>query len=190
MPVSDDPEDQKMRERIENATFMPKQITKDNGVIPMQIHRAELVAILKNAEAYLSFLQEKDEEGMTVSEKILAIFDYRIPYYVGPLNQHSNKAWIVRQTGKIYPWNFHQKVDIEASAEAFIQNLTSKCTYLPQEDVLPKQSILYSRYMVLNELNNLKINGGENFCCVQTGYFQYIISDTQKSDPQNACRLF
>lgn len=69
MPVSDDPEDQKMRERIENGTFMPKQITKDNGVIPMQIHRAELVAILKNAEAYLPFLQEKDEEGMTVSEK-------------------------------------------------------------------------------------------------------------------------
>ena len=159
LPVSDNPEDQKMRERIENGTFMPKQITKDNGVIPMQIHRAELVAILKNAEAYLPFLQEKDEEGMTVSEKIIAIFDYRIPYYVGPLNQHSDKAWIVRQTGKIYPWNFHQKVDIEASAEAFIQNLTSKCTYLPQEDVLPKQSILYSRYMVLNELNNLKING-------------------------------
>ena len=27
------------------------------------------------------------------------------------------------------------------------------------EDVLPKKSLLYSKYMVLNELNNLKING-------------------------------
>ena len=159
LPISDDPNDQKMRERIENGTFMPKQITKDNGVIPMQIQRAELVATLKNVETYLPFLNEKDKDGITVSEKILAVFDYRIPYYVGPLNQHSDKAWIVRKTGKIYPWNFDQKVDIEASAEAFIQNLTSKCTYLPQEDVLPKQSILYSRYMVLNELNNLRVNG-------------------------------
>ena len=45
-------------------------------------------------------------------------------------------------------------VDLEASAEQFIRRMTNKCTYLPSEDVLPKYSLLYSKYEVLNELNN------------------------------------
>ena len=36
--------------------------------------------------------------------------------------------------------------------------MLNQCTYLPGETVLPKSSILYSEYMVLNELNNLRIN--------------------------------
>ena len=36
--------------------------------------------------------------------------------------------------------------------------MTNKCTYLINEDVMPKQSILYSKYCVLNELNNIKID--------------------------------
>lgn len=36
--------------------------------------------------------------------------------------------------------------------------MTNTCTYLPGEAVLPYCSLLYSRYMVLNEINNLKIN--------------------------------
>ena len=39
--------------------------------------------------------------------------------------------------------------------------MTSKCTYLPTEDVLPKDSLLYSKFRVLNELNNLKVNGND-----------------------------
>ena len=37
--------------------------------------------------------------------------------------------------------------------------MTCKCTYLAGEDVLPKYSLLYSKFMVLNEINNLKVNG-------------------------------
>lgn len=50
-------------------------------------------------------------------------------------------------------------VDTEASAEEFIRRMTSKCTYLIHEDVLPKNSMLYSKFMVLNELNNVRLNG-------------------------------
>lgn len=50
-------------------------------------------------------------------------------------------------------------VDLEASAEQFIRRMTNKCTYLPSEDVLPKYSLLYSKYEVLNELNNLRLDG-------------------------------
>lgn len=150
---------EEMFDKIENGTFMPKIVVKDNGVIPMQVNRSELKAILKNASTYLEFLNKKDENGISVSDKIVKIFEFRIPYYVGPLNNHSLKSWLVRSNEKIYPWNFDSVVDIEQSAENFINNLTSKCTYLPTKDVIPKNSILYSDFTVLNELNNLRLDG-------------------------------
>lgn len=148
-----------MFDEIAEGIFLPKQVQKENSVIPMQLHKKELEAILKNAEAYLPFLKEADEKGITVSEKIKAVFSFRIPYYVGPLNEHSSKGWIVRKDEKIYPWNFKEVVDEDRSAEAFIKNLTSKCTYLPRYDVIPKNSLLYTKFMVLNELNNLTLDG-------------------------------
>ena len=48
---------------------------------------------------------------------------------------------------------------MEESAEKFIRRMTNKCTYLVGEDVLPKDSLLYSKFMVLNELNNLRLDG-------------------------------
>lgn len=99
------------------------------------------------------------------AERITQLFEFKIPYYVGPLNGNKvgtgeNFSWAVRKKcGKIYPWNFNEIVDTEASAEAFIRRMTNKCTYLIGEDVLPKDSLLYRKYMVLNELNNLKLNG-------------------------------
>jgi CRISPR-associated endonuclease Csn1 len=163
--VNRDDEDFKyLMTEIENGTLLPKQVTKDNGVIPYQVHLNELEIILKNASAYLQFLNKIDEQGISVKEKIIKIMTFRIPYYVGPLNdyhkgQKGSKCWIVKRANeRIYPWNFEQVVDIEASAEEFIKRMTNKCTYLIGEDVLPKGSLLYSEFMVLNELNNLKIN--------------------------------
>ena len=37
--------------------------------------------------------------------------------------------------------------------------MTNQCTYLPEESVLPKQSLYYQKFMVLNEINNIKIDG-------------------------------
>lgn len=145
--------------KIENATFMPKQVSKDNGVIPMQINEKELKTILNNAKEYLPFLNSKDSDGITIYDKIIKIFEYRIPYYVGPLNNKSPRGWVVRSSEKIYPWNIEKVVDFDKSAQAFIDKLKSKCTYLPKYDVIPKCSLLYSKYSVLNELNNLKIDG-------------------------------
>ena len=148
---------------IETNTFMPKQVIRDNGVIPFQLHEKELNRILENAAKYLPFLREKDKDGISNTEKIKAIFRFRIPYYVGPLNtyhsQNGGNSWMERREGgAIRPWNFQQKVDEEKSAEHFIRRMTNKCTYLIGKDVLPKDSILYSKFMVLNELNNLKID--------------------------------
>lgn len=152
-----------LKARIDSKQFMPKAITKANGVIPNQLHFVELREILKKAQRYLPFLAVKDQEGLTIGDKLMQILTFRIPYYVGPLNNRDPRAqntWVVRRTQeKIYPWNFDRVVDKEASAAEFITRMTGECTYLRGEKVLPKHSILYSRYMVLNELNNLKING-------------------------------
>ncbi len=169
---------EKDKEYIENelelGTFLPRQVSKDNGVIPYQLQQKELKAILKNAGEYLPCVRENQD-------KIEKILTFRIPYYVGPLGNRSQNenelaakefasnsfaansfAWAVRNPGKehekIYPWNFSEIIDEEASAEGFIRRMTNKCTYLAGEDVLPKESLLYSKFTVLNELNNLRIN--------------------------------
>ncbi len=146
--------------RIELRTFLPKQKNTDNRVIPHQLYQYELKRILENATAYLPFLKDKTD-GYTVAEKIEKIFTFRIPYFVGPLNKHSEHAWLKRFSGaegKIYPWNFEDIVDFDASEQEFIRRMTNKCTYLPDEDVLPKCSLLYQKFVVLNEINNIRIN--------------------------------
>lgn len=151
--------------RLEVNDFLPKQVNSDNRVIPYQLYWHELNKILQNASNYLSFLSEPDCDGLTVAQKILSVFEFCVPYYVGPLKENltNNKklnCWMVRKAnGAIYPWNFNRMVDCDASEEAFIKRMTNKDTYLPGEDVLPKNSLLYSAFEVLNEINNIKIDG-------------------------------
>ena len=149
-------------DKIELKTILPKQRISDNGTLPYQIHEAELEKILENQAKYYDFLNH-EENGVSTKDKLIMTFKFRIPYYVGPLNSyHKNKggnSWIVRkEEGKILPWNFEQKVDIEKSAEEFIKRMTNKCTYLNGEDVIPKDSFLYSEYIILNELNKVQVN--------------------------------
>ncbi|TLQ49773.1 type II CRISPR RNA-guided endonuclease Cas9 [Lacticaseibacillus casei] len=97
------------------------------------------------------------------------LLNFRIPYYVGPMITEEEQrrsgenvfAWMVRKdpSGNITPYNFDEKVNREASANAFIQRMKTTDTYLIGEDVLPKQSLLYQKYEVLNELNNVRVNG-------------------------------
>ena len=153
-----------LKEKADAQILLLLQRSKDNGVVPHQVHQIELQVILEHAETYLPFLKQRDDRGISVSEKILKIFEFRIPYYVGPLSdrhmENGANAWIVRkEAGRIYPWNYEEKIDLEKSNEAFIRRMTNKCTYLLGEDVLPKNSLLYQKFMVLNELNNLKIRG-------------------------------
>ena len=157
-------EEERLLFRITNGFAFPKQTTKDNGIIPIQVHLAELKCILDNAEGYLPFLGETDNNGLSVREKIEQIVKFRIPYYVGPLagtrmSREQGRCWVVRKHEKIYPWNFTEIVNLEESAEKFITNMTAKCTYLVGEDVLPKESLLYSEFMVRNAINNITVDG-------------------------------
>lgn len=150
-------------EQIDAGTFLPKQLTNENGVIPYQLHMSELEKLLKNASKYLDFLNEKDDTGLSNKEKIIELFKFRIPYYVGPLYKEERiktNAWVIRkENGKVLPWNYEEKIDKKQSAEIFIERMVRHCTYLNDETALPKNSLLYEKFRVLNELNNLKING-------------------------------
>lgn len=143
---------------IERDLFLPKPVNKDNSVIPYQIHLYELNRILENLGTKSEFIKEN-------AAKIVQLFTFRIPYYVGPIHaaeggEKDKFSWAVRKSNeKLYPWNFEQIIDTEESAKRFIRKMTNKCTYLYGEDVLPKDSLLYSKFMVLNELNNLRLDG-------------------------------
>lgn len=162
IPASDETE--YIFNEIERETFMPKQLTAANGVIPYQVHERELKAILKNASEYLTFLNVKDEDGLTISEKILSLFAFQVPYYIGPVTEKSaangGNGWVVRkEAGQVLPWNIDKKIDMEKTSSEFINRMVRRCTYIHGEQVMPKCSLLYERYCVLNEINTLKIEG-------------------------------
>ena len=159
---NEDPEIVRIYQEIREITFLTKLRGTENGVIPYQLQYQELKLILKNAETYLPFLKATDEDGNSIAEKIEKTFLFRIPYYVGPLNSRAGSYWAVRFPGmenvRITPWNFKKVIDEEATAGAFISELVGRCTYTG-ERVLPKDSLLYSEYMLLNEINPIQING-------------------------------
>lgn len=160
-----DDEDKEISDYIINSisegTLLELQKSISNSVIPMQLHLYELKKILDNASNYLMFLNEVDNTNLSLKEKIIQIFEFRIPYFIGPLNDRSEFSWLERNDykAKVYPWNFNQVINVKKSAENFITRMTRKCSYLHNENALAKNSLLYSKFMVLNELNNVKING-------------------------------
>ena len=181
--LADSKEKEFILNEIELQTLLPLQRIKDNGVIPYQLNLEELKVILDKCGPKFPFLHTVSD-GFSVTEKLIKMLEFRIPYYVGPLNtQHKvdngGFAWAVRkQVGRVTPWNFEEKIDREKSAAAFIKNLTNKCTYLLGEDVLPKSSLLYSEFMLLNELNNVRIDGKP----LAQGVKQHLINSVFKQD--------
>lgn len=152
-----DNEDKKyILSEIDESTFMPLLNSTLNAAIPYQFNLHELIKIIDNQSIHYPYLKE-------IKEKITSILTFKIPYYVGPLvnidDEKTPFSWVKRNNdGKIYPWNWEVVIDKEETAERFIKRMTNHCTYLLSEDVLPKNSLLYSKYELLNELNKVKIN--------------------------------
>lgn len=143
--------------QIEKKAFLPKQLAVTNSVIPHQLNLNELEIILNNAKKHYSFISEN------FIEKVVTLFKHRVPYFVGPLHTADDKtnkySWVVRNSfEKATPFNFNDVINTEKSQEEFINKLINYCTYIHSEKVIPKKSLLFSKYMVLNELNRFKIN--------------------------------
>ncbi len=148
-----------MIERFKEEKFLRRLKTSDNGAIPFQLHLEEMDRIIKNQARFYPFLEEKKKE-------LDSLVTFRIPYYVGPLTQKNARkdrkgkkrfSWSKRIEGKehevIKPWNWEEIIDKDRSATEFILRMTGTCSYLQGEPVLPRCSLLYEEYCVLNELN-------------------------------------
>lgn len=152
-------EDADFNRRLLNDEILPRITSTENGIFPYGLNRQELVKIIENQGVYYPFLLNKIGEEY----KIVKLYDFRIPYYVGPLvsRKKSDNAWLIRRSdGKITPYNFDEVIDKERTAEKFILRMISHCTYLLDECALPNCSLLYNRFKVLNELKQIRINNG------------------------------
>ena len=162
-----------INQAIESNTFLPRQNSRNNGVFPYQLNLNEMRTIIENQSKYYPFLKDKAPsfpDGKTEEYKIVSLLKFKIPYYIGPLSQPNDYVrddkrdnhWVQfrgeNNQGIINPWNFSQIVDLEGTADKFISNLTNYCTYIFGENTLPKESLIFQAYKVLNDLNNLKVN--------------------------------
>lgn len=147
--------------KVDEHSLLPRINGSSNGSIPKQLHLQELKLILNNQKEYYPFLSDLDARyNITTYDKILEIFKFKRDYFVGPL-KGEEFSWVIKNNDeKVYPWNFEQVVNMDETAQKFITRMLNKCTYLKGEKdyCLPKDSLTYSEYNVLNYLNTLKID--------------------------------
>ena len=149
-----------IQKKISFGNYMPRITDTGNVKYPYQINEKELELIINNQGKYYDFLTAKLDDN---TYKIIKLLTFRIPYYVGPLVSSNNSrfAWMARnnnKTEKITPFNFNEVVNVHESAKNFIYRMLGHCSYLLDEFQIPANSILYSKFKVLNELKQIKIN--------------------------------
>ena len=172
-----DPYLKKVYLSISDGSYLSRQNSSSSRLYPFQLNLDEMKIILKKQAEFYPSLKEEDNRykiennislfdaiNFTNSDKIISLLTFKIPYFVGPLNQNPNSknTWVIfkgEKKEKIYPWNFDTMIDKDKCGEQFIQRMLNKCTYLHDQYCLPKNSILFSTYVVLNEINKLNING-------------------------------
>lgn len=139
-------------QEIDNDDFLIKLNSTQNGVFPYQLNLNELERILDNQGDYYPELKAN-------RDKIISILTFRRPYSVGVINSNSRFSWIDEEDVKkerAYPWNFEEVVDVMSASRKFMERLTDRDDYF-NEPVLPKDSVIYQTYNVLNELSNLRL---------------------------------
>lgn len=169
----------KILKKVDDNNFLKRLSDINNSTFPHQFHEKELDIILNNAKNYFPFLNNDDNIG-----KIKSIFLYKLNYFDGPLDTRSPYSNAVKSSDpyqKIYPWNKNEFIDKERTCERFIQKLINECTYLMGEKVLPKNSILFTDFVILNKLNALVINGSKISQEVKLDLFDFIKNRTKTS---------
>ena len=165
---------------IDNATFLPRITSVENGKFPFQLNKYELEKIIENQQKYYPFLNNKIDNKF----KIVKLLEFRIPYYVGPLNDTTNvkneknkNAWLIKNSDEVItPYNFDKVINLDDTAKIFIERMLSNCSYLLKEKTMPANSLLYSHYKVLNELKQIKVNGSK----LSTEFIKYTIDNLFK----------
>lgn len=155
-------------QKIDNDNYLLRQNSSSNGVFPYQLNENDLRKIIENQGKYYPFLLDKAPDYLhsdKLEYKLISILKFKIPYYIGPLSNNkkaSKNNWSIKKEGtqntRITPWNFDDVIDRDASSNAFIQSLTNTCTYILDEEVLPKNSLYIQAFNTLNFINKINVN--------------------------------
>lgn len=183
-PIEQDFEEykEKVINLMDKGEFLQKIRSHDNTVLPNSLYMSELRKILEVNSQKFNFLKATDESGLSGARKILQVISFRVPYFVGPIGESKPEfSWAEKKEDmSLRPWNLSRIIDLNKAEDGFIQRMTNKCTYLKNKDVLPKDSILYSKFRVLNELNNLKLNGNSISVVVKKMIFNNLFKREKK----------
>lgn len=164
----------------ENNELLQYIAIVSNSTIPYQLHYNELVTILDNSAKHFDIIKAN-------KDKIISLFLFRVPYYYGPLDSRSPYSNIVlnkEAKGSFTPWNIDQYINDDETRKKFMNSLTNKCTYLFAENVLPKESIIYSDFVILNRLNTMRINESVIDNDLKLKLFKYISSRSKTTIKQ------
>ncbi|MGO3410808.1 MAG: type II CRISPR RNA-guided endonuclease Cas9, partial [Leuconostoc falkenbergense] len=181
-------------QKIDDHDFLPSQRSKINGAIPHQLHRNELDKIISQQSKYYPFLADSYTQNGKTETKLAGLVNFRVPYYVGPLVSKENadrnnpdggqNHWVEfkenTSLSNLTPWNFNEIVDKDKSAAKFIERLTGMDTYLIGEPTLPQNSLLYQKYNVLQELNNIRVDNHKLDVKIKQDVFEHLFK-TQNS---------
>ena len=155
--VPDCDEKKYVTDEMDKEDFLPLITSKDNAYIPYQLNLKELNAILENQGKFHPCLAKN-------ADKIRALLTFRRPYFVGTLK--GNFSWTegadIPADKRITPWNFYEVLgedNLDKLAENFISRMTNDCILIKGEDALPLNSMLYQKYVLLNEINKIKVFG-------------------------------
>lgn len=153
-------------DRITNGNFLVKTRSVQNARVPHQAIQSVVRQIIDRQKQvsgleWLGHQNYADSWFPDEAYDLERFFDFRIPYFVGPLvhsTDQSEFSWLVRKaSGTLTVFNFTKKVDLIASARGFIKRLTAQDTYLLDEPVMASSTMTYQKYAVLDELNRLTV---------------------------------
>ena len=119
-------------------------------------------AILRNQGRHYPFLLENLDKSSHLSASEFRITWVRLRRRTPRSITAAKPALPGRRVGlrienePVYPWNWEEVIDKGHAAHAFIQRMTSDCSYLIGEGVLPRNSLMYEEFCVLNELNGAR----------------------------------
>lgn len=169
--------------KSENCMLLRTIALASTSLIPHQLHLIELEQIIENCKDLYPFIYEN-------KDKIISIFKFRVPYYFGPLNSRSEYSNVVRYSNQtITPWNINKVVDDSKTREKFMKRLTNTCSYLLMEKVMPKVSLAFEEYVILDRLNVMLVNGLPLSNEEKEEIFNYLLTRSKTTINQLRTRL-
>lgn len=164
--------------KAQNKTLLKTISFSSTSIIPHQLHLIELERIIDNCKNKYPFVYEN-------KDKIITLFKFRVPYYYGPLNSRSEFSNVVRAKNEtITPWNINEIIDDNATRNKFMRKLTNKCSYLLTESVMPRVSLSFEEYLILDRLNVMLVNGAPLTGTEKEEVFNYILSRPKTTTDQ------